>query len=132
MLLARAYVEDLGYNYIKEADFVIFNTCTVRDNANQKVYGHLGIMHHMKKSNPDLKIALCGCMMQEPKGVEELRKSYRFVNLVFGTHNIYKLAELMQARIESKGMIIDIWKDTDKIVEELPVKRKYSFKSIRK
>ena len=67
-------------------------------------------------------------MMQEPDVVEKIRKSYRFVDVVFGTHNIYKLAELLVSRFESEGMIIDIWKDTDKIVEELPNERRFSFK----
>ena len=113
----------------EEADFVIYNTCTVRENANNKVYGRLGYLHSQKKKNPDMMIGLCGCMMQEPEVVEKIRTSYRFVDLVFGTHNIYKFAELIVAAFESKGMIVDIWKDTDKIVEDLPVERKYTFKS---
>ena len=113
----------------EDADFVIYNTCTVRENANNKVYGRLGYLHSQKKKNPDMMIGLCGCMMQEPEVVEKIRTSYRFVDLVFGTHNIYKFAELIVAAFESKGMIVDIWKDTDKIVEDLPVERKYTFKS---
>ena len=74
-------------------------------------------------------IGLCGCMMQEPTVVEKIRTSYSFVNLVFGTHNIYKFAELIVNALESERLTIDIWKDTDKIVEDLPVERKYSFKS---
>ena len=112
-----------------QADFVIYNTCTVRENANLKVYGRLGVLGSRKKKNPHMMIGLCGCMMQEPQVVEKIRKSYRFVDLVFGTHNIFKFAELLVNRFESKGMIVDIWKDTDKIVEDLPVDRKYSFKS---
>ena len=108
---------------------MIYNTCTVRENANNKVYGRLGYLHSQKKKNPDMMIGLCGCMMQEPEVVEKIRTSYRFVDLVFGTHNIYKFAELIVAAFESKGMIVDIWKDTDKIVEDLPVERKYTFKS---
>ena len=112
-----------------QADFEIYNTCTVRENANLKVYGRLGVLGSRKKKNPHMMIGLCGCMMQEPQVVEKIRKSYRFVDLVFGTHNIFKFAELLVNRFESKGMIVDIWKDTDKIVEDLPVDRKYSFKS---
>lgn len=74
-------------------------------------------------------IGLCGCMMQEPEVVEKLKKSYRFVDLIFGTHNIFKFAELVATRLESDRMVIDIWKDTDKIVEDLPSERKFSFKS---
>ena len=125
-------LEKVGYEVIEEetkADFVIYNTCTVRDNANQRVYGRLGALNHQKKKNPNMKIALCGCMMQEDTVIEKLKKSYRFVDLIFGTHNIYKFAELLAATFEEKGMVIDIWKDTDKIVEDLPVERKYFFKS---
>ncbi len=90
----------------EHADFVIYNTCTVRDNANQRVYGRLGYLNSMKKKKPHMKIALCGCMMQEESVIEKLRKSYRFVDLIF-----------------------DIWRETDRIVEELPVNRKYPYKS---
>ena len=101
----------------------------MRENANQRVYGRLGQLGRIKKKNPHMMIALCGCMMQEPEVVEKLKKSYRFVDLIFGTHNIYKFAELLETRMESGRMVIDIWKDTDKIVEDLPVERKYPFKS---
>ena len=124
-------LEQIGYvkKETEDADFVIYNTCTVRENANNKVYGRLGYLHSQKKKNPDMMIGLCGCMMQEPEVVEKIRTSYRFGELGFGTHNIYKFAELIVAAFESKGMIVDIWKDTDKIVEDLPVERKYTFKS---
>ena len=124
-------LEKIGYEIVEteKADFVIFNTCTVRDNANQRVYGRLGELNGYKRKNPRMKIALCGCMMQEPAVIEKLKKSYSFVDLIFGTHNIFKFAELLCATFETKGMIIDIWKDTDKIVEDLPVERKYAFKS---
>ena len=124
-------LEAAGYDMTEEedADFVIFNTCTVRDNANQRVYGRLGELKGFKKRNPHMKIALCGCMMQEKAVIEKIRESYRFVDLIFGTHNIYKFAELLTASFEQEGMIIDIWQDTDQIVEDLPVERKYPFKS---
>jgi len=124
-------LELVGYDIVEteKADFVIFNTCTVRDNANQRVYGRLGALKSYKKKHPDTKVALCGCMMQEPTVIEKIKSSYRFVDLIFGTHNIYKFAELLTATFEQKGMVIDIWKDTDKIVEDLPVERKYPFKS---
>ena len=125
-------LEQMGY--VEEpdeskADFVIYNTCTVRENANLRVYGRLGQLNRVKKKNPHMMIGLCGCMMQEPEVVEKLKKSYKFIDLIFGTHNIYKFAELIVTRFESKRMVIDIWKDTDKIVEDLPTDRKYSFKS---
>ena len=134
-------LEQIGYveKDTEDADFVIYNTCTVRENANNKVYGRLGYLNGFQKKNPFMMIGLCGCMMQEPVVVEKIKQSYRFVNLIFGTHNIYKFAELITTAIESsftgnshkKGssMTIDIWKDTDKIVEDLPIERKYTFKS---
>lgn len=113
----------------EEADLILYNTCTVRDNANQRVYGRLGFLNSLKKKKPHLKIALCGCMMQEQAVVERIRKSYRFVDLVFGTHNIFRFAELLSEALASEDMIVDIWEETEKIVEDLPVKRKYSYKS---
>ena len=127
----RGILKEIGYVEAEEdqADFIIFNTCTVRENANTRVYGRLGQLKPKKKKNPHMKIGLCGCMMQEPEVVAKLQKSYRYIDLIFGTHNIYKFAELIVTRYESSDMVIDIWKDTDKIVEDLPVDRKYSFKS---
>ncbi|MBQ7840233.1 MAG: tRNA (N6-isopentenyl adenosine(37)-C2)-methylthiotransferase MiaB [Lachnospiraceae bacterium] len=124
-------LEETGYELIEaeDADFVIYNTCTVRDNANQRVYGRLGFLNSMKKKNPHKKIALCGCMMQEPSVIEKIKKSYRFVDLIFGTHNIYKFPELLCSMFENDRMVIDIWQDTNAIVEDLPVERKYPFKS---
>lgn len=124
-------LEVVGYVPVEteEADFVLYNTCTVRDNANQRVYGRLGFLNTYKKKNPHMKIALCGCMMQEPSVIEKIKKSYRFVDLIFGTHNIFKFAELLTTLFESRRMVIDIWKDTDQIVEDLPIERKYPFKS---
>lgn len=128
----RGILAKIGYRVIEEeteADFVIYNTCTVRENANLKVYGRLGRLGHQKKLNPHKMIALCGCMMQEPEVVEKLKTSYRFVDLIFGTHNLYKFAELTYYAMGADRTIIDIWKDTDKIVEDLPCERKYFFKS---
>lgn len=113
----------------EEADFVLYNTCTVRDNANQRVYGRLGYVHSLKKKNPAMLIGLCGCMMQEETVIEKLRKSYRFVDLVFGTHNIFKLAELLYARLCGAAPVFEIQKENPLIVEELPVTRKYPYKS---
>ena len=124
-------LETVGYHIVEteDADFVVYNTCTVRENANLRVYGRLGQLGKYKKKNPGMIISLCGCMMQEPLVVEKLKKSYHFVNLIFGTHNIYRFAEYLVRCMTDDRMVIDIWKDTDKIVENLPVDRKYPFKS---
>ena len=125
-ILGQAGLENCGK---EEADFVLYNTCTVRDHANQKVYGRLGYLQTLKKKNPRMKIALCGCMMQEPTVVERIQKSYPFVDLIFGTHNIYKLAELLYCCLTERGMVVDVWDSADAVVEDLPAERKYSFKS---
>ena len=113
----------------EDADFLVYNTCTVRDNADQRVFGRLGRAGHLKKNHPGMKIAVCGCMVQDKSNVEKIRRSYRFVDLVFGTHNLYRFAEYMCTCIESDGMVVEIWDRADRIVEALPVARKYPFKS---
>lgn len=124
-------LEQIGYveGTDEHSDFIVYNTCTVRENANNKVYGRLGYLQNYKKKNPLMKIALCGCMMQEPEVVAKIKKSYRHVDLIFGTHNIFKLAELLYERFMEKKMVVDVWEGTNEIVEELPIERKYSFKS---
>lgn len=126
-----AVLEYIGYQETEEpvADFVLFNTCTVRENANMKIYGRLGFLKNHKKNNPGMKIALCGCMMQEADEVEKVQKSYPFVDLIFGTHNIYKLAELLYLQIQSERPVADVWEEAEEIVEDLPGKRKYPFKT---
>ena len=124
-------LESAGFSLTEdeEADFVLYNTCTVRDNANQRVYGRLGFLNSMKKKNPKKRIALCGCMMQESSVIEKIQKSYRFVDLIFGTHNLFRFPELLCRMFTDDGMVVDIWEGTDQIVEDLPVERKYPFKS---
>lgn len=128
----RGILEEIGYVPVdtEEADLVLYNTCTVRENANTKVYGRLGGLHSWKKKNPHMMIGLCGCMMQEEHVVKTIREKYRFVNLIFGTHNIYKLAELMSRALDHPDeMVVDIQQKTDLMVEQLPVDRTYKFKS---
>ena len=90
-------LEEIGFVEVddEKADFCLYNTCTVRENANSRVYGRLGYLGKLKSRKPDMIIAMCGCMMQEEHVVETIKKSYRFVDIIFGTHNIYKLAELL-------------------------------------
>lgn len=123
-------LEAIGYvrTDSEDADFLIMNTCTVRENANLRVYGRLGQLKKFKKKNPDMIIALCGCMMQESLVVEKIKQSYRHVDIIFGTHNVFKLAELIEAKLDSDSMVIDIWEGTSEIVEDLPSDRKYDFK----
>ncbi len=123
-------LEDAGFNIIEDedADLVIYNTCTVRENANKKLYGHLGLMKHKKEENKDKMIALCGCMMQEKGVIEILEKDYKFVDIIFGTHNIYKFAELLWERLSSGKHVLEILDKSDEIVEDLPSKRNDFFR----
>lgn len=128
----KGILEEIGYISAKEekdADFVIYNTCCVRENAELKVYGRLGALKNHKKHNPNLMIALCGCMMQQDKVINEIKRAYKHVDILFGTHNLYKLAELIQTRLDTGKMVIDIWENYKEIVEDLPSIRKYKFKS---
>ena len=90
----------IGYEMVdhEEADLVLYNTCTVRENANTRVYGRIGYLGKCKKENPEMRILMCGCMMQEEHVVAKIEQRYRFVDVIFGTHNIYKLAGLLYER----------------------------------
>ena len=127
----RGILEEIGFvkSDDEDADIVLYNTCTVRENANVRVFGRLGSLKTKKKNNPDMIVALCGCMMQDELVVDELRGKYGFVNLIFGTFNIYKLAELLYKALTSDATVVDIQKSTEAIVEQLPVDRTYFFKS---
>ncbi len=125
-------LEEMGYEETheeKEADFIIYNTCCVRENAENKVYGNLGYLKHQKKENPNMKIALCGCMMQQDVVLQTIRQKYKHVDIVFGTFNLYKLAELMYTNIETNSPVFDIWKEHGEIVEDLPTIRHFKYKA---
>ena len=125
-------LEEMGYVEAKDeksADFIIYNTCCVRENAENKVYGNLGFLKHQKELNPHMKIALCGCMMQQSTVIETIRQKYKHVDIVFGTFNLYKLPELMYRNIETNSTIFDIWDKHGEIIEDLPSIRKYKFKA---
>lgn len=126
MLLDMGYIETEKNS---DSDLIIFNTCCVRENAEEKVYGHLGALKKLKRENPNLIIAICGCMMQQPEVVEYIKKTYRHVELVFGTHNLYKFPELLYNAINSKETIIDVWESSGSIVENLPIERKDGVKA---
>jgi len=128
----KGMLEAMGFTEVNEdvnADLVIFNTCCIRENAENKVYGHLGYLKHLKEENPNLKILLCGCMMQQQEVIEKIRKKYRCVDVIFGTFNLYKLPELLKTNIETNDMVVDIWDKQQEIVEDLPSVREQKFKA---
>lgn len=125
-------LDEMGYVRTDEetdADFIIYNTCCVRENAELKVYGKLGWLKHYKKENPNAIVALCGCMMQQDTVLETIRKKYRHVDLVFGTFNLYKLPELIKTREESGTTVFDIWQEHHEVVEDLPSIRHFPYKA---
>lgn len=127
----KGVLERIGYQEApeKEADLVIFNTCTVRENANQRLYGHLGQLKPLKKANPDFMIGICGCMMQQPEIVEKIQKSYSFVDILFGTFNLHRLPELIYLRLFEEKHAIEVLPAPKEHVEIKGAKRKYPFKS---
>ncbi|WP_400163443.1 tRNA (N6-isopentenyl adenosine(37)-C2)-methylthiotransferase MiaB [Brevibacillus sp. TJ4] len=116
-------LEQMGYastDNVEDADVVLFNTCAIRENAEDKVFGELGNMKRIKNNNPNLILGVCGCMSQEEKVVSKILKSYQQVDLVFGTHNIHRLPELLREAIYSKEMVIEVWSKEGDIVENMP------------
>ena len=105
-----------------EADFVIFNTCCVRDNAERRALGNVTWLKEVRKKNPKLIIAVCGCMIQQPGMAEKILKQYKFVDLAFGTSNLYRLPEMLYQTLNSDRTVISV-EEKDTIAEELPIKR---------
>ena len=105
-----------------QADFVIFNTCCVRDNAERRALGNVTWLKEVRKQNPNLIIAVCGCMIQQPGMAEKILKQYKFIDLAFGTSNLWKLPELLHRTLNSDRAVVVV-EDEDSIAEELPVRR---------
>ena len=125
-------LQNMGYRETddkKEADLIIYNTCCVRENAELKVYGNIGSLKNIKKKKEDMIIAVCGCMMQQPQVVAEIKKKYRHVDLVFGTHNLHKFPELLVNAKHSDNMLVEVWENEGEIIEGVPVIRKYELKT---
>ena len=125
-------LRDMGYGQAEDehdADLIIFNTCCVHENAENRLYGNLGNCKELKKQNPNLKLVLCGCMMQQESVLTKIRQSFPYTDVIFGTHNLYRFPELLHSNFETGSMIVDIWKEAKEIVEDLPSQREYPFKA---
>jgi len=126
------FLGEMGYSEtddINESDVIIYNTCCVRENAEVKVYGHLGALKQLKKEKPELIIAVCGCMMQQQEVVDHIRHKYRHVDLIFGTHNLYKFPELLYTAIRSNTPLVEVWETAGTIAEGMPIERKDGVKA---
>lgn len=125
-------LKDMGYAETTQketADLIIYNTCCVRENAELKVYGNLGALKPLKQKNSDLIIAVCGCMMQQPKVVDEIKRKYRHVDLVFGTHNLHNFPELLANCKQADNMLVEVWEREGEIIEGIQSIRKYDIKA---
>lgn len=113
-------LEELGYTKTDDrlkADVIVFNTCCIRQGAEDRAFGNIGALKQLKKQNKDLIIAVCGCMTQQEDRVQKLKSTFPFVDIIFGTHNLYKFKEFMQKRLETKKRVIEFCKD-DKLMPE--------------
>ncbi len=122
----KGLLEKCGYGFtddVNNADLVLYNTCAIREHAEDRIYGNVGALKNIKKGRPDMIIALCGCMMQQEKVSQKIKKSYPFVNLVFGTHVIHKLPELLYNVLRSGKRVICNPDSEGVIAEDLPVHR---------
>ncbi|MBS7345525.1 MAG: tRNA (N6-isopentenyl adenosine(37)-C2)-methylthiotransferase MiaB [Caryophanon sp.] len=122
----------LGYeatSAIEEADVVLLNTCAIRENAENKVFGELGFLLKYKRKNPDMLIGVCGCMSQEEAVVNKILKQYQHVDMVFGTHNIHRLPNILKDAYLSKEMVVEVWSKEGDVIESLPKKRLGSIKA---
>ncbi|MFZ5966608.1 MAG: tRNA (N6-isopentenyl adenosine(37)-C2)-methylthiotransferase MiaB [Bacillota bacterium] len=125
-------LDKMGYTEtteVNEANLIIYNTCCVRENAELKVYGNLGQLKPLKKKNPDMMIVVCGCMMQQPHVVEQIKRKYSHVDLVFGTHNLHNFPQLLANCRQSNNMIVEVWEEEGEIIEGIPSIRKYGLKA---
>lgn len=125
-------LKSIGYSKtddLKEAGIIIYNTCCVRENAENKVFGNLGELKHLKKENPDLIIAVCGCMMQQEGMADKILKKFSHVNIIFGTHNAYKFPEYLN-RVKTEGVQVrEIFNKEEEIIEGVPIDRESSVKA---
>ncbi len=124
--ILKGMLEEMGYaqtEYNEKADIIIFNTCCVRENAELKLYGNIGALKNLKKEKPGLIIGVCGCMMQQKHAVEMIRKKYRQVDLIFGTHNVHKFPELLEKVLNEKYTLIEVLDSEGIIAENLPMIR---------
>lgn len=119
-------LEQMGYKATddrKQADVILLNTCAIRENAEDKVFGELGHLKHLKAEKPSLVLGVCGCMSQEEAVVNRILQKHAFVDLIFGTHNLHRLPHLLKEAFFSKEMVIEVWSKEGDIVENLPKKR---------
>lgn len=113
----------------EEADFILLNTCAIRENAHNKMFGFLGRVKHLKESKPHIITAICGCMAQEENVVDSLMKKYKWVDIVFGTHNIHRLPYILETSMARREQEIEVYSIEGDVIENIPVKRDSKYKA---
>lgn len=129
-VMAGIFIQ-LGYELTEtrdDADVILLNTCAIRENAEDKVFGEIGHLKHLKKDKPDLLIGVCGCMSQEESVVNRILQKHQFVDMIFGTHNIHRLPQILNEAYMSKEMVVEVWSKEGDVIENLPKVRKGSIK----
>ncbi|NLJ84029.1 MAG: tRNA (N6-isopentenyl adenosine(37)-C2)-methylthiotransferase MiaB [Halanaerobiaceae bacterium] len=114
---------------VEEADIILLNTCTIRENAELKVFGKVGELKRLKENNPELIIGVGGCMMQSKKAVQQLYEKHPQVDLIFGTHNIHHVPDLIQRIEKERGRIVEVWDEEEGLIPDLPSVRESDFKA---
>jgi tRNA-2-methylthio-N6-dimethylallyladenosine synthase len=128
----RGMLREAGFDFTDDsnkADVVIYNTCAVRENAEQKVFGRLGILKHIKESRPEMVIGICGCMVQQEHITKKIKEVHNHVDLVFGTHALYKMPELLYTAMNEKNTVVDIESSDGEIAEDIPIMRENAQKA---
>ena len=128
----KAILEDMSFTEtieMEDADIILLNTCAIRENAHNKMFGFLGRVKHLKQSKPDIICGICGCMPQEESVVEDLKNKYKWVDLVFGTHNLHKLPKILEESINNKKQEIEVFSIEGDVYEGVPVKRDSKYKA---
>ena len=130
--MISAILEDMGYtkaNDYNDADLIILNTCAIRENAHNKTFGMLGRIKHLKQTKKDLLVGLSGCMSQEESVVDEIISKYKWMDFVFGTHNIHKLPEILKEHMRTKKLEVNVWSNEGNVIEGIPSKRDSKYKA---
>ena len=128
----KAILEDMSFtetDNMEDADIILLNTCAIRENAHNKVFGYLGRIKHLKESRPDVIAGICGCMAQEEVVVKEIMSKHKYLDMVFGTHNIHELPEILDKVIETKSQQVSVYSKEGDIIENIPVKRESLYKA---
>ena len=118
----KAILEDMSFtesDTMENADIILLNTCAIRENAHNKMFGFLGRVKHLKQSKKDIICGICGCMAQEETVVDDLKNKYKWVDIVFGTHNIHKLPEILEESLEKKKLEIEVYSIEGDVYERL-------------